>query len=100
MAGDLIDGFETVLVLGGGNALGAYHLGVCEALLTRTEPAWIVGCSIGAAMGAILLGNPPDTRVERMREFWAQGMLLTVAAAIELPLMTDQHPWVAGLLRR
>jgi AcrR family transcriptional regulator len=37
---------------------------------------------------------------ERMREFWAQGMLLTVAAAIELPLMTDQHPWVAGLLRR
>ena len=37
---------------------------------------------------------------QRKREFWAQGMLLTVAAAIELPRMTEQHPWVAGLLRR
>jgi AcrR family transcriptional regulator len=34
----------------------------------------------------------------RMREFWAQGMLMTVAAAIELPQMTDEHPWVTGLL--
>jgi hypothetical protein len=33
-----------------------------------------------------------------MREFWAQGMLMTVAAAIELPQMTDEHPWVTGLL--
>jgi AcrR family transcriptional regulator len=41
-----------------------------------------------------------DASDERMRQFWAQGMLLTVAAAIELPLMTDQYPWVAGLLRR
>lgn len=70
MPGDLVDGFETVLVLGGGNALGAYHLGVCEALLPRAEPAGIVGCSIGAATGAILLGNPPEARLDRLREFW------------------------------
>ena len=70
MAGDLIEGFETVLVLGGGNALGAYHLGVCEALLARAEAAWIVGCSIGAATGAILLGSPPEARLDRLREFW------------------------------
>ena len=70
MAEDLLEGFETVLVLGGGNALGAYHLGVCEALLARAEPAWIVGCSIGAATGAILLGNPPESRLGRLREFW------------------------------
>ena len=35
---------------------------------------------------------------ERMRAFWAQGMLLTVAAAIELPLMTEEHPWVPAVL--
>lgn len=70
--GDLLDGFETVLVMGGGNALGAYHLGVCEALLAVAEPRWIVGCSIGAVTAAILLGNPPETRLDRLREFWRQ----------------------------
>ncbi len=75
MDGDLIDGWETVLVLGGGNALGAYHLGVCEALLARTEPVRLLGCSIGAVAGAILLGNPAETRVARLREFWAEVAL-------------------------
>jgi AcrR family transcriptional regulator len=36
---------------------------------------------------------------ERMRDFWAHGMLLTVAAAIELPRTIDEHPWIAGLIR-
>ena len=36
---------------------------------------------------------------ERMRAFWAQGMLLTVAAAIELPLVTEEHPWVRTMLQ-
>lgn len=66
----MIEGFETVLVLGGGNALGAYHLGVCEALLARAQPGRVLGCSIGAATGAILLGNPPGRGLERLREFW------------------------------
>jgi AcrR family transcriptional regulator len=35
---------------------------------------------------------------DRMRAFWAHGMLLTVAAAIELPLMTGEHAWVATVL--
>ena len=34
----------------------------------------------------------------RMRAFWAHGMLLTVAAAVELPLMAGEHPWVQTLL--
>jgi AcrR family transcriptional regulator len=34
----------------------------------------------------------------RMRAFWAQGMLLTVAAAVELPLLAGEHPWVQTLL--
>ncbi|EYD76935.1 Ferredoxin reductase [Rubellimicrobium mesophilum DSM 19309] len=73
MAGtEMLEGFETVLVLSGGNALGAYHLGVCEALLPAAEPGWIVGCSIGAVTGAILLGNPAEGRLARLREFWSE----------------------------
>lgn len=71
MAGrELVEGHETVLVLGGGNALGAYHLGVIEALLSRAEPDRVLGASIGAATGAVLLGNPPEARLPRLREFW------------------------------
>ncbi|TNC48503.1 patatin-like phospholipase family protein [Rubellimicrobium rubrum] len=69
---ELIEGFRTALVLGGGNALGAYHQGVCQAVLPRVEPDWFVGCSIGAVTAAILLGNPPETRLDRLREFWAE----------------------------
>lgn len=77
--GEWPDGFDLTVVLGGGNALGAYHLGVCEALLgdgleggrgNRAVPSWYVGASIGAVTAAILVGNPPDARLDRLREFW------------------------------
>lgn len=35
---------------------------------------------------------------ERMRAFWANGMLLTVAAAIDLPQLSADHPWVHTVL--
>jgi NTE family protein len=62
---------ETVLVLQGGGALGAYQAGVYEALMnTGHLPDWIAGISIGAINGAIIAGNPPERRVERLRAFW------------------------------
>jgi NTE family protein len=66
--------FEVVaLVLQGGGALGAYQAGVYEALSEAgIEPNWIAGVSIGAINAAIVAGNPPDTRVDRLREFWMQ----------------------------
>src|SRR5467141_115755 len=66
--------FEHVaLVLQGGGALGAYQAGVYEALSeTGIQPNWIAGMSIGAINAAIIAGNPPDTRVDRLREFWTQ----------------------------
>jgi NTE family protein len=85
MADGLVEGFETALVLGGGNALGAYHLGVCEVLLAHDEPSQIVGCSIGAATGAILLGNPPAVRLDRLREFWRAVALPDAPLASFLP---------------
>jgi len=66
--------FECVaLLLQGGGALGAYQAGVYEALAeANIHPDWIAGISIGAINAAIIAGNPPKSRVDRLREFWTQ----------------------------
>ena len=33
-------------------------------------PTWVVGISIGAINASLIVGNPPEQRVERLREFW------------------------------
>jgi hypothetical protein len=33
-----------------------------------------------------------------MRAFWANGMLMTVAAAIDLPSLSGREAWAASLL--
>src|SRR5215471_11439614 len=64
--------FECIaLLLQGGGALGSYQAGVYEALAeAELHPDWIAGISIGAINAAIIAGNPPEKRVERLREFW------------------------------
>src|ERR1700746_3412582 len=76
--------FEVVaLVLQGGGALGAYQAGVYEALSEADiQPNWIAGMSIGAINGAIIACKPPNSRVERLREFWTQ--------------VTADGPWFGG----
>jgi NTE family protein len=66
--------FECIaLVLQGGGALGAYQAGVYEALAEAgIHPNWIAGISIGAINAAIIAGNSPNCRVDRLREFWMQ----------------------------
>jgi len=62
---------QKVLVLEGGGALGAYQLGVYQAMHEAgIEPDWVVGTSIGAINGAIIAGNPPEKRMDRLNEFW------------------------------
>src|SRR3954447_2844296 len=62
---------QIVLVLQGGGALGAYQVGVYQALHEAgLEPDWIVGTSIGAINGAIIAGNPPDKRLAQLTQFW------------------------------
>jgi NTE family protein len=62
---------QVVLVLQGGGALGAYQLGVYQALHEAgIEPDWVIGTSIGAINGAIIAGNPPHQRLDRLRQFW------------------------------
>ena len=81
---------QNVLVLQGGGALGAYQAGAFEALFSserRTE--WVAGVSIGAINAALIAGNPPERRVERLRAFW--DLVSSGSAAM---------PFLAGLMPR
>src|ERR1700739_4254138 len=80
--------FERVaLLLQGGGALGAYQGGVYQALAeANLHPDWVAGISIGAINSALIAGNPPERRVERLREFWE-----IVSAS---PLGIPHFPWL------
>ena len=64
--------FECVaLLLQGGGALGAYQAGVYQGLHEAgIEPTWIAGISIGAINSALIAGNAPVDRLDRLRDFW------------------------------
>jgi NTE family protein len=64
--------FERIaLILQGGGALGSYQAGVYQALAeANLHPDWVAGISIGALNSALIAGNPPERRVDRLREFW------------------------------
>lgn len=66
-----LDHEHIVLVLQGGGALGAYQAGVfAELSRFPREPTWVAGVSIGAINAALIVGNPPAKRIERLQEFW------------------------------
>jgi NTE family protein len=78
--------FEVVLVLSGGNALGAFQAGVYEALHTHgLQPDWIIGVSIGAINGALIAGSPPADRIAALRSFWRPHVIGPMEIA---------HPWL------
>jgi NTE family protein len=62
---------QIVLVLQGGGALGAYQVGVYQALHEAgIEPDWVIGTSIGAINASLIAGNAPAERLSRLQEFW------------------------------
>jgi NTE family protein len=62
---------QRVLVLQGGGALGSYQAGAYQALCHFDfQPDWIAGISIGAINAAIVAGNEPSKRLEKLKEFW------------------------------
>ena len=64
---------QVVLVLQGGGALGAYQVGVYPALHEAgIEPDWVIGTSIGAINAALICGNRPEHRLDRVNAFWRQ----------------------------
>ncbi len=89
------------LVLQGGGALGSYQAGVIEGLAASgIEIDWVAGISIGAINAAIVAGNPPERRVERLGAFWDK----MTSALPSFPIfMNDQmreflHEWSAGFV--
>ena len=83
-----MNGEKTVLVLQGGGALGAYQAGCFEALAAHNHcPDWVAGISIGAINAAIIAGNLPDRRIERLRTFWE-----TVSSGLQaVPVVPGTH---------
>ena len=64
---------QVVLVLQGGGALGAYQVGVYQALHEAgIEPDWVIGTSIGAINAALICGNEPAVRLDRLDAFWSR----------------------------
>ena len=62
---------QVVLVLQGGGALGAYQVGVYQAMHEAgIEPDWVIGTSIGAINAALIVGNPPEERMKKLDDFW------------------------------
>jgi NTE family protein len=61
------------LVLQGGGALGAFQAGVYQALAeANLHPDWVSGISIGAINAALIAGNAPEARLDKLHAFWDQ----------------------------
>src|SRR5215471_11629353 len=76
---------QVVLVLQGGGALGAYQVGVYTAMHEAgIEPDWIIGTSIGAINAALIAGNAPRHRLERLHAFWDRVEQRAGVGALEL----------------
>jgi NTE family protein len=73
------------LVLQGGGALGSYQAGVYEALASSEYlPDWVAGISIGSINAAIIAGNAPEHRVQRLHDFW-DGITATTKMWPDVP---------------
>ena len=73
LAREVADLGQTVMVLQGGGALGAYQVGVYEALHEAgIAPQWVIGTSIGAINAALIVGSKRDERLDKLCEFWSR----------------------------
>ena len=80
---DALRNAKRVLVLQGGGALGSYQAGIYQAMDRHAMwPDWVAGISIGAINAAIIAGNPPERRVERLRAFWENASSGLVSAPL------------------
>jgi NTE family protein len=80
------------LVLQGGGALGAYQAGVYEGLIeSDSKLDWVAGVSIGAINAALIAGNAPAHRVERLADFWQQ---VSSGPAQNIPPLWGDRAWL------
>jgi predicted acylesterase/phospholipase RssA len=90
---------QVALVLQGGGALGSYQAGVIDGLTEAgIEIDWVAGISIGAVNAAIVAGNPPERRMERLLAFWDK----VTSGLPSFPIYPNDklremlHEWSAG----
>lgn len=89
------------VVLQGGGALGSYQAGVITGLEEAgIDIDWVAGISIGAINAAIVAGNPPERRIERLAAFWDK----MTSALPSFPIFPNDfvremiHEWSAGMV--
>ena len=89
--------FESIaLVLQGGGALGAFQGGVYQALAeANLTPDWVAGISIGAINAALIAGNPPEARVDKLRAFWEY---VTTPVIVNMPDIVKAF-WTGDMAR-
>jgi NTE family protein len=93
---------QVALVLQGGGALGSFQGGIFEALDDAHIPIdWVAGISIGAVNAAIIAGNPPERRAERLKQFWA--LVTSALPSFPIPFVHDHlrealNEWSATLV--
>lgn len=84
---------RTAFVFQGGGALGSYQAGACERLdEAGIRPDIVAGISIGAINSALIAGNPPERRIERLKTFWNR-----VTSATDWPAFAPVGQVAAGL---
>jgi NTE family protein len=85
--------FECVaLLLQGGGALGAFQAGVYQALAeANLHPDWVAGISIGAINAALIAGNAPEQRLDKLHAFWNEITTQRIFDPLGLA-----HYWLRG----
>lgn len=93
----LPDYHRVALVLQGGGALGSYQAGVYEGLANAgIHPNWVAGISIGSLNCAIIAGNAPKDRVQRLHDFWDTICTPPVFGQPWMPGHTDEQHNMLG----
>jgi len=83
-------GSRVALVLQGGGALGAYHIGAYQAMEEAGySPDWVAGTSIGAINSAVIVGNRTEDRLAKLEELW-----------MEISLPNEWGSFLSGTPRR
>ncbi len=94
---------QTVLVLQGGGALGAYQVGVYEALHEAgIAPDWVIGTSIGAINAALIAGSKPGERDRQDVRVLVARRRTTISSPAGLPnwMATATRNWHVDHRRR
>ena len=93
-----LEGKRIVLLLQGGGALGAYHVGAFEALANECRKAennidWVAGISIGAINSAVIAAPKSGDAVRELELLWDELLWPEYPPFDYTGLMRAWLPW-------